>query len=232
MQLNKIVISIFLSVVLLSFTATDKRPIGVFKIIQLKYYVENNLAGEANMATSYIYEKNANPAIIPFKKINDGEVKLNSKKLIFDEASKDYLDTSKVIKLDNIVWSKTNGLNPSFIYTLTSGNPSFSAIERIPTTISKSNNLQINLANCDVVADKIEFTINDGVVRLIAPWYRKLSGNVNMILIPKNNFLTLTNTNEAYIIISFIKEETYIVNNEKFLFENRLQIKKKISITN
>ena len=81
-------------------------------------------------------------------------------------------------------------------------------------------------------ADKIEFTINSGQLFTVLPFYRKVPANILCLTIPKIHLACLNITNQATVRISFINEEEVDFGNKTFVFENRLEIIKQITIIN
>ena len=213
-------------------TLNNPKVFATFRAVKMCLYSDTTLFTTGFTAFTSLFENPPLEGINPYRGTQDGIVKLNSKPLFFNQTIKMYMDSVVRNNLDTVNWKITNsadfnGLN----YTTTKPIPNFSNIKCIPNKLCKNNDYVMNFGNVAGV-DKIEFTIDNGQLFTAFPFYRKVPSNIGCITIPKLHLACLNVNNPTFVKVTFINEEGVIFGNKKYIFENRLEIRKQITLTN
>ncbi len=229
--INKIAIVILLGTCL-AFTSPIKEPMVVFKAIKMVSYNDTTVISKVFNSIAFLLEPTDIPDVTPCIKIKDGNLILNSLPLKYNPYLRMYTDSLLRGDISEIKWQligSTNYINNT--YTVTKPIPTFTKINLLPKTISKSQPLIINLGTLTGV-DKVEFTINNQQILANMPFYKKMDANKGPIIISKENLAYLDPTKDSEIRIAFIAEEQREINGKIYLFENRLEILKAVKLTN
>lgn len=215
-----------------SFLLPPNKKYATFKAIKMLSYSDTTLGSSGFTGITTLYEAPPNALLNPYKGVQDGNVKLNSRSLFYNPTINMYLDSANREALDSVNWKITNSTNFSNInYTTLKPIPSFTNITCIPKILHKNNDYIMTFGSVPNV-DKIEFTIDNGQLFTVLPFYRIVPANINCLKIPKIHLACLNINNPTFIKVSFINEEEVDFGDKKFVFENRLQITKQITITN
>jgi hypothetical protein len=227
----KIVAALSFIVISFSFTNPEPKILGVFKAINLVTYEDTSLVGNMFTAVTNLYENPPIEGLIPAKNIQDGAIALNSKYLFYDPSVKMYLDSARRSNLNSINWNLNGAVNlPNFNHTTLKSVPVYTNIIGIPKILDKSQDYILNFADIQNV-DKIEFNIVDkDKFPINVPWYRKVPGNIGTLIIPKHQISSFNQNSDLTVIVCFINEEQKTIDGITFVFENRLQIIKKLTV--
>ncbi|MFN8231122.1 MAG: hypothetical protein U0V03_09410 [Bacteroidia bacterium] len=221
-----LIISTFLFV---SFIKIEMGCYGEFRVIKMQAIYDNVINDKVLTSSAYLFQIPFDDRIIPFKKVNDGIISLNSKNLIYDTNSQLYVDSvRRDLNLNSISWTLNNSSLENFSYTCTKQIPNTIDPNSIPDNISRTSDYIIDFGS-EVNVDRIEFNIVDSVKRFTSPWFKRVPGHINTLTIPYSSYSSLQPVGEMFAILALINTETHIINGKKFKFENRLHIKKKIS---
>lgn len=214
----------------LSFSIIPPKQLAIFQATHILVYSDSILYANSNTAIGRVYENPAIEGLIPYKTIENGIIKLNSKSLSFNPNVKFYIDTAFRQNLDIVTWSisQSTAIN-NFNYQTTKSIPTFTNIANIPNSLNKLQNYKIEFGN--VNADKIEVSIKDDQIRINNPSSRRVAGNVSEVMIPKEQLSHLS-SNDLKVIVTFINEEDQVIDGKSYRFENRLQIIKKLNNSN
>ena len=223
------VISICLS---FSFLPIANQKLANFKAIKVLTYKDTTLFDTDYSGITTLYETPTISGLRPYKGQYNGIVKLNSSIQMYNQTINMYMDTALRKNLNVINWSISNSTAFENInYSTIKAMPSFTNVACIPNILSKSSNYMISFGNVPNV-DRIEFTIDNGSIQIAPPYYRKVPATINTLVIPKINLSCLNINTTSKVRITFINEEEKDFGNKKFVFENRLEIVKLITITN
>jgi len=227
----KKIILIFTVILTCSFYTINKPEYyGEFRAIKMMNYYDTTLSSIMYQGISFLYNV-PTPDFSPVNGVDNGIVKFNNRPLYYEPSIRAYLDSADRKSDKGINWS-LSGSNflPNFTFSSSHGFPQFSGINFIPSIINKSDNLVVPFNNIQGV-DEIEFTIDDLQLHALCPWYRKVNGSTNTLIIPKTHLCDLQGE-IVTIRISFIRKEEKKINGKTFKFEHRLNINKLVSLIN
>lgn len=225
----KYLILIIITFLFTSFIKIEMGCYGEFRVIKMQTIYDDMINDKVLTSSACLFQIPFDGRVIPFKKVNDGIVSLNSKNLIYDSNSQLYIDSvRRELSLNTISWSLNNSTLENFSYTCSKQIPNTISPNTIPSTISRTNDYIIDFGG-EIDADRIEFNIVDSIKRVTSPWFKKVSGHINTLTIPYSSYSSLQPVGEMFAILALINTETHTINGKKFKFENRLHIKKKIN---
>lgn len=204
------------------------KTLGVFQAIKMMVYDDTTLTMSTVSAITTLFEDPSIAGLPPYNRINDGDVKLNTSSLFFRPEINMYLDSAKRTGLDTVNWSLTgSSLLSDFSFMTSHPIPAFQNVGAIPITISRSQDYTIVFGTLAGV-DEIEFTIDDSQAYTSMPWYRRVPGDIGTLTIPQSDLPDFSAT-DVCVRVTFIAEEEKEFNGKKYMFENRLQVIKKVT---
>lgn len=222
-------ISSFIS---LSFNDNEPKTVAVFRAIKMELYTDTLVVASGYAGIASLYESPTINGLNPYKTIKDGVVMLNGVQLGYNDIINTYIDSTQRTSFDSVTWnisSSSNFINNDYI--VAKSIPSFTNVALIPNTISKSQDLIIPLGEMKNI-DRIEFNINNNTTSIDSQYFQKMTNNSENIIIQKKTLDELDINNESQIIVTFINEEEKTIDNKKYLFENRYELTKNVSIIN